>query len=50
MNVNDKYENILTKIVNSALHLISDILPSEWCEDNRLMTSDVSPIPGLFSY
>lgn len=29
---------------------ISNLYPSEWTEQNRVMTSDVSPIEGKFSY
>lgn len=29
---------------------ISELSPSEWVEQNRLMTSDESPFPGYFSY
>lgn len=40
----------LQDIILSADHQLSDILPSAWVEQNRMMTSDVSPIPGFFSY
>jgi phage terminase large subunit GpA-like protein len=37
-------------MLDSAFAEISDISPSDWVEQNRVMTSDVSPIPGKFSY
>lgn len=40
----------IDEIIDCARFVLSDILPSEWCESNRMMTSDVSPIPGLFRY
>lgn len=44
------YLPILEDIISAADVRISDIKPSDWCEQNRYMTSDVSPIPGMFSY
>ena len=45
-----QYENEMFRLLDAAVVSISDIKPSEWCEQNRMMTADVSPIPGLFSY
>jgi phage terminase large subunit GpA-like protein len=36
--------------MKSAVVSLSNIKPSEWVEKNRVMTADVSPIPGKFSY
>jgi phage terminase large subunit GpA-like protein len=44
------YESEIYKIIDSADVVISNLKPSEWCEQNRMMTTDVSPIPGMFSY
>jgi phage terminase large subunit GpA-like protein len=37
-------------LLDSSRFLISDIKPSQWNEKHRVMTSDVSPFPGPFSY
>ena len=44
------YLSELKNIIDSANVEISDIKPSEWCEENRYMTADVSSRPGMFSY
>ncbi|MCK4521990.1 MAG: phage terminase large subunit family protein [Nanoarchaeota archaeon] len=44
------YAETLIGLLESSRANISNILPSDWCEQNRMMTSDVSPIPGMFSY
>jgi len=44
------YKNGLFNLIDSADVQISNIKPSAWCEQNRIMTPDVSPIPGPFSY
>lgn len=49
MATND-FANQLIEILEKSRHHISDVLPSVWCEQNRFMTPDVSPIPGKFSY
>lgn len=49
-NIDDTYHDMLMDLIETANHRISQIKPSEWCETNRMMTSDVSPIPGYFSY
>jgi len=46
----NSYENTFLKLLDKAGTSVSDISPSEWCEENRIMTPDVSPIPGPFSY
>lgn len=40
---------IFSKIEEDYIDL-SNLSPSEWAEENRVMTSDVSPIEGNFSY
>lgn len=40
----------IEEIFDAALLFISDMLPSEWTEANRVMTTDESPFPGRFSY
>lgn len=40
----------LEKILEGSREKLSDILPSEWTEQRRVMSTDVSPVPGLFSY
>lgn len=44
------YNDLIDSIFESAYYQLSDILPSEWAEENRFMTSDVSPREGMFSY
>ena len=44
------YLSELKNIIDSANVEISDIKPSEWCEENRYMTADVSSRPGMFTY
>ena len=44
------YQYEVFKLIDSASVFISNIKPSEWVEQNRMMTADVSPIPGMFSY
>ncbi len=43
-------EEQLIDILESSRFLLSDINPSEWAEQNRIMTTDVSPMPGPFTY
>lgn len=44
------YSDILEEIFDSAKFEISNIKPSDWAEQNRMMTSDISPVPGKLSY
>jgi phage terminase large subunit GpA-like protein len=44
------YLSVFKDILNGARVQISNIKPSDWVEQNRYMTPDVSPIPGMFSY
>jgi phage terminase large subunit GpA-like protein len=48
-NEND-FEKIIDEILNAANLKLSNIKPSDWAEKNRVMTGDVSPIPGRLSY
>lgn len=43
-------EHLCEELIESGRILLSDILPSQWCEQNRLMTTDETPFPGPFSY
>lgn len=38
------------EILDSAMMFLSDIKPSEWAEENRILTGDVTPFPGPFRY
>jgi len=42
--------SILDEIFDAAEFQISDILPSEWAETFRFMTSDVSSMEGMYSF
>lgn len=44
------YKDVIMSLFDAAYVEVSDITPADWCEQNRIMTSDVSPIPGKFSY
>ena len=44
------YQMQLMQILKAADVSISDIKPSEWAENSRYMSSDVSPMPGMFDY
>ena len=44
------YHGELDSIIDSASVTISNVPPSVWCEENRMMPADVSPVPGMFSY
>lgn len=37
-------------LIDAADYRLSNLLPSEWAESNRMMTTDVSPFPGKFSF
>lgn len=43
-------ETTIAEILECARVILSDIKPSKWAEENRMMTTDVSPIPGMLSY
>lgn len=43
-------EVTIDEIIECARFLVSTIKPSEWAEANRLMTSDISPLPGMLRY
>jgi len=38
------------ELLNSHNHLLTRLLPSEWTEMHRTMSTDQSPFPGKFSY
>lgn len=44
------YTDLLEEILDGSKYLLSDIKPSEWGEQNRYLTTDVSPFPGPFRY
>lgn len=46
----DRYEFQIEDLLDCGNFKLSSIKPSEWCELHRVMTSDVSPFPGKFSY
>lgn len=45
-----EFEVQLMQILDAAHVQLSAMKPSEWAEENRMMTSDVSPMPGMFRY
>jgi phage terminase large subunit GpA-like protein len=48
--MNIDYTKSVESLFDSALFELSTIKPSDWGEQNRVMTSDISPIPGKLSY
>lgn len=46
----DQLQEQVFDILDSSKHLLSNVKPSEWNEQHRVMTTDVSPFPGRFSY
>jgi phage terminase large subunit GpA-like protein len=48
--VTTDYTYQISELFEAARFQLSDTLPSEWGEQNRLMTPDVSPLPGKLSY
>ena len=43
-------EQSVLELIEAGEIYLSDILPSQWCEQNRVMGTDESPFPGPFSY
>jgi len=43
-------ENQLYDLVETSRPMLSDIDPSDWAEEHRVMTTEVSPFPGPFRY
>ena len=54
MRVSRKLEEIyklqLFDILDASKFLLSDVRPSEWTEQNRVMNSDETPVPGALTY
>ncbi len=44
------YKDRISDLLDSSEYLLSNIKPSEWAEQHRFMTSEVSPFPGRFSF
>lgn len=44
------YEQQFIELIEGGRIHLSNIKPSAWIEQNRVMTSDVSPFPGRFSF
>jgi phage terminase large subunit GpA-like protein len=44
------YIAVFSEILEGARHQLNNIKPSVWVEQNRVMVSEVSPIPGMFTY
>ena len=40
------YESSVLKLIDSAYVEISEIKPSDWCEKNRTMTSELTDMEG----
>lgn len=47
---NIDFNAIIDDVFDSAMFQLSDIMPSEWAEKNRVMTSEVSNRKGPFSF
>jgi phage terminase large subunit GpA-like protein len=44
------YENILSNLLESSRFHLSNIKPSDWATQHRVMARGTSPFPGKFSY
>lgn len=44
------YEAQILELIEASRQLISDIKPSAWAEGRRIMTSEISPFPGPYTY
>ena len=49
MEISSFRQNILN-LLDSSFYRISDISPSKWAEENRVMSTENSPKPGPFSF
>ena len=47
---NKKVEFQINQLLDASEFYLSDMLPSEWAEANRVMSSDVSSRAGKFSF
>lgn len=45
-----RYKNQANEILDSSRMQLSTLLPSEWTEEHRVLTTDISPFPGRFTY
>jgi len=45
-----EYERHITELIESTDYQLSTMLPSEWAEANRFMSTENSPKPGRFSF
>ncbi len=44
------YEDQILDLLGAADHTLTNVKPSIWAEENRVMSTEVSPFPGPFSY
>lgn len=44
------YHDQVFELLEASRQLISDVKPSEWTEQRRVMTSEITPFPGPFRY
>jgi phage terminase large subunit GpA-like protein len=44
------YTEHINELIDSTDYQLSTMLPSEWAEANRVLTTETSPKPGKFSY
>ena len=45
-----EYQTQIFQIFDAADVRLSSLKPSEWAEQNRMMTSEETPLPGMFRY
>jgi phage terminase large subunit GpA-like protein len=50
MQLNINYERQILELFEACRQLISDVKPSAWAEGRRVMSSEVSPFPGPYTY
>lgn len=45
-----EYESQIFELIDSSEYFLTNQKPSDWAEEHRVMTTDVSPFPGKFSF
>lgn len=48
--MNNDWSDVIDDIFSAADFRLSDIMPSEWAEQNRFMNSEVSSMEGMYSF
>ena len=46
----EDFNDQIIELIDAADYTVSNVKPSKWAEDNRIMTTEVSPFPGKFKF